>query len=184
MFHELEYKYKADNVGYLDFKNLMETLDPKKVIEISSPDTYFKSKDDSKFLRFRNGLTPELTFKVKIDEANNWDRIEVDLPLDYARINRETASKFATLLGYIENFTIYKSCFVYIMEEVNYVYYIVFDENMKEKGRFVEVEVNKEKVQDLEQGKALLNDSAEKLKSLGLTPQNRMKKSLFELYRK
>ena len=66
------------------------------------------------------------------------------------------------------------------------MYYIVYDKDMKELGRFIEIEVNKDKVDPLNATKrgaeGTLNYYADKLKELGLTPQNRMKKSLFEMY--
>lgn len=183
MFQELEYKYKAQDIGLADFLKLMGKMPIVKSLEAASWDTYY-TKGEDEFLRFRNGQTPELTKKVKIKDSNNWIRVECDLPLDPKRITEAVVSKFSTMEGYSENFKIYKICFIYWAAEVNYVYYIVFDKNMRETGRFIEVEVNKEILTPERDGVTILNTAAEALTELGLSPQNRMKKSLFELYKK
>lgn len=186
-FQELEFKYKADEVKLTDFEKVMDNLMLSKKLDISSWDIYYTKEEDD-FLRFRNGATPELTKKKKVKNSNNWVRVECDLPLDPKRINEATVDQFADMEGYKRNFKIFKSCFIRWTEEVNYVYYLVFDENMRELGRFIEVEINKEKIPYLiKEGKdpqAILKKSEELLLGLGISPQNRMKKSLFELYKK
>lgn len=192
-FTELEYKYKAEGVKLEKFQELMSDLQYSKKIETSSWDVYFT--DTSKvdwFIRFRKGDKPELTIKRKVKDSNNWERIEVDLPLDKGSITEETVVKFVGLLGYTENFRIYKSCFIYWLKNVNFVYYTVYDKNMNEKGRFIEVEVNKECVNFLNSdqnkfggGKSAvetLKEAESNLSKLGLSPQNRLKKSLFEMF--
>lgn len=186
-YSELEYKYKADSVSLTDFIKLMEELKPIDRLDISSWDTYYTNSEDS-FVRFRQSDTPELTKKVKTKEVNNWQRIEVDLKLDQC-IKESTVAKFLELDGYKENFKVYKSCFIFWLDNINYVYYIVYDKELKELGRFIEVEVNKHRVvglnEKLPNGAVWeLNQAASKLDSIGLSPQNRMKKSLFELYKK
>lgn len=180
MFTELEYKYKADKIDYPEFRKLMESLHILKTMEVTSPDVYYTKGEE--FLRYRQGNKPELTKKVKNKQTNNWDRVEVDLPLDFHRTTKAIVTKFSELLGYKEDFTIHKSCFIFYLADVNYVYYIVFDENFKERGRFIEVEVNKDKIKDHNGAEEILKDAAEKLRSIGLTPQNRLKHSLFEMY--
>lgn len=197
-FTELEYKYKADNVKLTDFVNLVKSLHVRKRVDISSWDTYYTTKELDSFQRFRQSDTPELTKKVKTQDGNNWVRVEVDLPLDPSRVNEETVTKYVELDGYSPNFKIYKTCFIFWLDNVNYVYYIVYDENLKEAGRFIEVEVNKDKVNELNQlmidaegsFRALKPDGAveylkeqeKALEKLGITPQNRLKKSLFEMF--
>ena len=61
------------------------------------------------------------------------------------------------------------------------------DEELKELGRYIEVEINKEKVKELSLTNKLdsvINEAEGLLNRLGISPQNRMKKSLFELYKK
>lgn len=186
-FQELEFKYKANEVKFVDFEKLVNSLNLTKSLDISSWDHYFV-KNEEEFLRFRNGSTPELTKKKKIKDTNNWIRVECDLPLDPKRITQGIVNQFADMEGYKLNFKIYKSCFIKWTPEVNYVYYLVFDENLKEIGRFIETEINKEKIPELiKEGKnpeEILRKSEELLLGLGISPQNRMRKSLFELYKK
>jgi len=179
---ELEYKYKADNVKLTDFLKLMEKLGYEKYLDISSWDIYYTDVNDSdSFMRLRLSDTPELTRKKKTKESNNWNRVEVDLPLDASRLKVYTVDAFAELIGYKRAKKIYKSCFIYWQKAINYAYYIVYDEDMKEIGRFVEVEVNKDNMPE-EVTSMVLNEAEKKLTDLGLTPQNRMKRSLFELF--
>lgn len=189
MFEELEYKYRADNVSLSDFKALMATLPIIRRKEAASWDIYYVQENDfESFQRFRlDKENPELTKKVKTKDGNNWVRVESDLPLDASKITEEKVSFHVGLDGYRENFRIYKYCDIYFEQHVNYVYYVVYDGNMKETGRFIEVEVNKDAVADLNQvGGALnyLNVVEKYLEALGISPQNRLKKSLFEIYRK
>ena len=179
-FLEQEYKYRADNISLTDFKKLMKTLPIKSKLQVSSWDYYYCNNEEGSFLRFRDSPTPELTKKVKLNVSNCWKRWEIDLPLDKDRVDKETVTKFVELLGYQENFRVFKTCFVYWLDKVNYVFYNVFDENMKEVGRYIEVECNKNSGAD----QSHLDEAADKLKELGLNPSNRMKKSIFELYNK
>lgn len=186
-FKELEFKYKADDVKLQDFIFAIENLTPDKRKDVSSWDYYYtKPLNKEEFIRYRESDHPELTKKRKTKEANNWEREEYDLPLDPKRIQRKIIEAWIKTDNYSENFRIYKSCFIFWVGEVNYVYYTVYDENMKERGRFIEVEVNKEAVPrlGLEQAMKILKDSETYLAALGITSQNRMKKSLAELYLK
>lgn len=191
-FVELEYKYRADEVKLKQFISLMESLNPIKRLDVSSWDHYFTSEQGDSFQRLRESTSPELTKKIKVNNGNNWQRIEVDLPLDAKRLNFATVQKYVELNNYSHNFSIYKTCFIYWLDNINYVYYIVYDDNMKEQGRFIEVEVNKDKVNYLNSSEntftggrpaeLYLKLAAKELEKLGLTSQNRMKKSLFELF--
>lgn len=187
-FKELEHKYKADSVKLSDFIKLMGSMNPKVRKDVSSWDYYYTNKtNEDEFMRFRQSdNNPELTIKRKVKTSNNWERIEVDLPLDDSRIKLNKVETFASLLNYSENFRIYKTCFIFWLENVNYVYYVVYNENMKEVGRFIEVEVNKEQVPVLGVDKAVeeLKAASQKLEEFGISAQNRLKLSLFEMFRK
>ncbi len=181
-FLELEYKYKADDIKLQDFLNLMKTLPIVKQKEVSGWDTYYVNdslKDE--FIRYRASETSELTIKRKTNQNNNWQRLEVDLPL--REVNKTVVSKFAELLGYKENTSIFKNCFIFWLDYINFVFYIIYDINMEEKGRFIEVEINKERL-----GKEVvlvednLRRGQEILAKLGLNSQNRLKKSLYEIF--
>ena len=183
-FLELEYKYKADEIKLDEFKKLMGTLGFKTNLDVSSWDHYY-TKEETKdiFTRFRDSSNnPELTTKIKVNNGNNWERYEYDLPLDPKRVTEPIVSEFVKTHGFINKTSIYKSCFIYWQDNVNYVYYIVYDKNLKELGRYIEVEVNKGKVKDLTNPIDELNLAAVPLEKLGITSQNRMKKSLYEIY--
>lgn len=187
-FKEFEYKYDGNKVNLSDFVQLMETLNPDSRVDVSSWDHYYTHpKDEAVFQRYRAGNNKkELTKKRKTNDQNNWQRIEVDLPLDVKQTTEGIVRKFVSLDGYEPNFEIYKSCFIYFFEHVNAVYYTVYNKDMKEKGRFLEVEVNKDKVDELgeEESMKLLKEIEFKLLPLGVTSKNRLKKSLFEIFRK
>lgn len=185
-FKELEFKYNANDVKLKDFIELAEKLKPTESLTTSSFDYYYTAENPEEFIRYRESDRPELTLKRKVKTSNNWERVEVDLPLDPNTVTKNTVDNWVKLEGYNENFRIFKSCFIFWYDLVNMVYYIVYDENMKEKGRFMEIEVNKEKVQDLglELAFTKLKDYEKELLTLGLSPQHRLKKSLFETYKK
>lgn len=182
-FTELEYKYKASGVSLTEFQELMEELGYDRKIDVSSWDIYYTVPNNPDwFQRFRNGEKPELTKKRKVKSSNNWERVEVDLPLDPS-VKEETVTKYVGLDNYTENFRVYKSCFIYWLENVNFVYYNVYDKEMHEQGRFIEVEVNKNKVSGLGEGAMdVLKEYEQKLSKLSINPQNRLKKSLFEMF--
>lgn len=185
---ELEFKYRADEVSLQAFIALIGNPGLKRRLDISSWDTYYTNADGN-FIRCRHSATsPELTIKRKNNNTNNWDRVEVDLKLAPVTdgTNSEEMSydvdRFCDLLGYQKDFKIYKSCFIFWHENVNYVYYIVYDEDMQEQGRFVEVEVTKTEYYESDPQTMLLT-AEQHLAQIGLSPRKRLKKSLFEMYR-
>jgi adenylate cyclase class IV len=158
-------------------------------IEVGSWDTYFSTGKSDEFIRFREGFNPELTIKKKTVGSNNFNRVEVDLKLSATTADYKEVSKWLSILPvpYLKNFKIYKYCFIYVYSDITLVYCVVYNEEMEEKGRFVEIEIDKKQVEKFNTpGEALkyLNDFEQKLSVLGITPQNRMKKSLWELFRK
>lgn len=179
---ELEYKYKAGDVKLNDFIDLIKSLNPIKRMNTSSWDLYYTTKSLDAFQRFRHSETPELTKKVKTQNGNNWKRIEVDLPLDPERITEDIITKYLELDNYHFNFKVYKTCTIFWLEDVNFVYYVTYDENMNESGRFIEVEVNKNKVANYENPMELINKAEKELSKIGISSQNRLKKSLFEMF--
>ena len=88
---ELEYKYRADNIKLSDFTALVEDLGFATRKEASSFDFYYTLPNNpDMFQRYRESDKPELTKKRKVKASNNWERVEVDLPLDNERINKAT----------------------------------------------------------------------------------------------
>jgi hypothetical protein len=186
--HEFEFKYDATGVKLGKFKAFAEKHDPLRFIEVASWDTYYANKDTKsniEFMRFRQGPSPELTIKSKLNENNNNKRIEIDLPLDNHRLNESVVKAYCDSMGFEENFRLYKVCFIYFYEKVDIVYYISYNEEMKEVGRYVEVEARKDVAFDTsEEAWDAVIQFEQKLAYLGITPQNRMKKSQWEINRK
>lgn len=185
LYQEIEYKYRADSIEFTDFRDLMHEIGLiKKTIDVASWDIYYcNSENANRFIRYRKSSTPELTTKQKTSNDNNWVRSEIDLALDRDAINDLTVEKFTRSLGYEENFRVFKMCFIFWFEEVNYVFYVVFGSNLRELGRFIEVEINK-KGGHSRPPLNILNECESKLRVLGITAQNRLKKSLFELFKR
>lgn len=181
---ELELKYKADEIQLADFVKFARSLGPSKRVEVASWDIYYSGEGlPFEFMRFRNGTTPELTIKIKMDEKNNQNRVEVDLPLG-ENITEERVVKWVTQHGFKENFRVYKYCDIYWYEKLDIVFYTVFDINMRELGRFIEIEASKDSsFSSKEEAWALIKEMEQKMSSLGITPQKRMKKSLWEQFR-
>ncbi len=88
-------------------------------------------------------------------------------------------------MGFEENFKLYKVCFIYFYEKVDIVYYISYNEDMDEVGRYIEVEARKDVDFDTpEEAWDEVKKFEQNLIALGITPQNRMKKSQWEINRK
>ena len=182
-FKEIESKYHANEIKMADFTRLMEELNPNKKLTVSSYDDYFINEKDD-FIRYRhNDDVGELTIKRKINPKNNIERVEINLPI--AESNFLKIKEFVSLLGYRHNFTIYKTCKIYWINNKVISYYMVYDENIKELGRFIEIEADethewKSEKEALEE----INKFEKLLLPLGLNNKNRLRKSLFEMFRK
>jgi len=186
-FKEIEFKYSADGVQLEDFIKANDNLDEMYYrLDVSSWDCYYTDKDRTdRFLRHRMGETPELTFKLKIGKTV-WEREEVDIRLQKADQEKEI-DRFCEFVGYDKNFKIYKSCFIFKYENFNSVYYTVYDVNMKEIGRFMELEFDKNKVEEFGEEGAfdyLRQKEKELFGQEGITYKNRLHKSLFDMYRR
>lgn len=182
-FKEIEFKYDADGVSMNNFVELMETFKIDRKMLVSSYDDYFVDPTGN-FIRYRyTDGGGELTIKRKTTDKNNNERIEVNVPT--AGDNLRTVEAFVDLLGYKHNFGIYKTCKIFWIDKVVLVYYVVYDKEMKEQRRFIEIEANEDLVWDSEQAAWDEITKWEKvIEPLGIKPKNRLKKSLFEVFRK
>lgn len=185
-FLEIESKYRADKIDRLKFKELGNSLNPKNFLYVESDDTYY-TKSETEFLRYRaadkntKSKRSELTFKKKTARNNNLVRVEVNLRVDTN--TPETVKEFAEGLGYKFNFQITKYCDIYYYDDADIVYYSVRDEEGKYQS-FMEIEVMEGYAKSQEEAKAILSKYEKLLEPLGITYQNRLRKSLFEMYRK
>lgn len=184
-FKEIEFKYKADDISLVAFTNFCER-DEHKFILASGYDHFYSFKNDSEsFCRHRVGPDKnELTFKRKTSDKNNFVRTEHNIQLD-PRTTMDQIKALCKEFGYTHNTSIYKDCFVYKYPRYTFVYYICYNLDMKELGRFVEIEMEESYPWETEE--QALNDMIELEKSFsqfGVSPQSRVKRSLFEMFRK
>ena len=184
---ELEYKYFANDIKYKDFTKLIKSFSescPEQTV--SSWDNYYVKP--GQFARHRDSSHPELTIKSKVSANNSWKRIEVDLKLEAGLNQRDNVGQFLSLQGYERSFSIYKTSSIFYLDDVNYCYYVVYDEGLRELGRINEVEVNKNKDGELNArpggAMAILARAEARLSELEIGPKNRMRRSLFEIYNK
>jgi len=190
---EFESKYRVEQSIILPFKMIVEKMDTfKEFIYAEGPDEYFVKGE--LFARYRKeankgpGARAEITIKIKPEGAkNNIIREEFNVRVDSTP--RETVVKFLSALGFKHNFTVMKSCFIYRMEDATLVSYTVADVtdgNLKSEDHFVEIEVSEEQIHTMneDQAWAILTKYEKALEPLGITPQKRLKKSLYEMYRR
>lgn len=183
---EYEQKYRVDNILLQDFQILMNTLpDLHEYISGGGWDFYYSKPGTDTFQRLRcDPRFPELTKKIKINGSNQRRReYDIKLVAEDPSSSPRYIQQYLEEDGYQVNFSIYKAYDIWVFDEVNYVYYVVFDNNLKELGRFVEVELNKKKVKDIVHPLATLHRHAQLLSKIGLTPAFRETRSLWEMWK-
>ena len=185
-FLEIEVKFNADKIDRYAFKEIAKNLEPSDFLYVESTDIYY-IKSDSEFLRHRasaentKSKRSELTFKKKKNDKNNVVRTEVNLRVDHN--DKNTVEAFATGLDYHYGFSLWKACDVYYYHDVNLVYYTVRDDSGKY-SHFIEVEVNEDLEITEEAAWEIIRKYEKILEPLGISPQSRLRKSLFEMYKK
>lgn len=190
---ELEFKYRIDPSQLMAFKSLAEKMpNLKEFIYAEGSDEYYKN--GSIFQRYRkedhkgqNGRA-ELTLKVKPDGAkNNIFRPEYNLRVDGTP--KPVIVAYLETLGFKYNFTVFKSCHIYVMDDATLVMYSVADTtdgSIKNMDNFLEIEVSEEKIHKmtLDQAWSVLLKYEKALDSIGISSQKRLKKSLLEMYKR
>lgn len=190
---EFESKYRVEQSIVLPFKFIVEKMPTfKEFVYAEGPDEYFVKGDTAARYRKEANKGPnaraELTIKIKPEGAkNNIIREEFNVRVDGTP--RETIVKFLSALGFKHNFTVMKSCFIYRMEDATLVSYTVADitdGNLRSEDHFVEIEVSEEQIHTMneDQAWAILTKYERALEPLGITPQKRLKKSLYEMYKR
>ena len=204
---EFETKYRIDDTFLIQFKQIIDLLeDEKKFLYIEGPDLYFTYPDwwfknnpqwDSSgtFVRYRrpsygldNGRR-QVTWKYKKkDSKNNIQRKELNFDL-MEKTSDNTVIEQLDSSGVKFNFSIVKNCHIYNFDDATIVFYTVYDTTYgrpKKSDSFVEIEVNEEKVSKMTENEAWsVIDKYEKiLAPIGITPKKRLKKSLFEMYKR
>jgi hypothetical protein len=146
------------------------------------------------FLRYRrpshgldNGRS-EITTKFKREGAkNNIQRKETNVRVDITP--EDSIRDFIGNFLYRTNFNIWKGCHIYNFEDATLVFYTVYDTTdgkATKTDSFVEIEVNEEKVSHMTEDQAweIITKYEKALEDVGINPQKRLKKSLFEMYRR
>lgn len=192
---EFETKYRVEAESLNPFKRIMSTLpDLEKFVYVEGPDFYF-TRPDGNFARYRrpshgmdNGRS-EVTIKVKpVGAKNNIIRKEVNWRVDATP--EDAVREGLTLMGYVPNFSIWKGCHIYNFKDATLVFYTVVDTTFPDKNQktdtFVEIEVSEEHVHTMTEDEAwaIIEKYEKILEPLGLTARNRLRKSLFEMYKK
>ncbi len=184
-FHEVEFKYRADGISLAKFQEFCEAKEPEKYIIASGFDHFYDNETDAVgFYRHRVGPDMnQLTYKRKTSATNNFVRKEHNLDFS-KKVSVEQAAAYVKDFGYTLNTTIFKNCFVYKYEYYTLVFYICYDIGMKELGRFMEIEMDEEYAWKSEEEAMVSLVAMERLsKTLGISAQSRVKKSLYELFR-
>lgn len=183
-FREVEFKYRADSIPLSEFIKFCEERKPSSYTEASGFDHFFDKKGTTDaFCRYRKGLDiHQLTFKRKTSESNNYVRTEHNIDLD-PEVTKSQITALLCEFDYGFNFSLFKSCFIYKYDWYTMVFYTCYDKDMKELGRFVELEMSENKRWKEGEAEAELTVLEKLCKPLGITPQARIKRSLFELFK-
>lgn len=183
-YKEIETKYDAKNIKLSKFEEFCQQLGNFKYKMAAGYDHFYSKVSDKKaFCRHRVGAdSNQLTFKRKLSKANNYIRTEHNIDL-VKKMTEESLKAFLDELQYKYRRSLYKNCFIYKYDYYTLVYYIVYDTDMEELGRFIEIEMDEdfEWSNDKEAWNSLV--IIEKLCGpLGLDPTKRISDSLYELY--
>jgi len=186
-FKEIEFKYAADNVSLVQFLAFCEDRKGLKQKFIASGYDHFYDKKDEpdSFYRLRVGEDfTQLTFKRRTSTLNNVVRTEHNVSLS-SNTSEDQIRALVGEQGYSYNTSIFKTCFVFCFEEHVFSYYVVFNKDLRETGRFIEIEASEEHPWSNEgEATSYIAMTEKLLRPLGISPQNRIKRSLFELNRK
>jgi len=197
-YHEVEVKFRFDEAKLNDWKQLVsglkdkEDFDFKEFVYVDSDDVYFTRSITTdleyEFVRYRfsdnkKDKRAELTTKRKLKGGNNIFREEKNLRVD--QNSRDLVTGFVEDLGFSFNFRITKYVQIYRFKDATLPFYTVIDENGK-RDTFIEIEVDEELLHDMTEDQAweVIKKYEAILAPLGVTPQKRLRKSLFEMYRK
>lgn len=191
---EFETKYRVGPEVLTEFKSIVGNIAAKenaKFIYVEGPDEYWVSKGD-KFLRYRRpsfGLDNnrcEVTMKTKPEGAkNNQKRREWNWRVD--NTPEETIKEGFKDLGFEFNFSIWKSCHIYVLSDATLVMYTVYDTTTGRPTKtdcFVEIEVHEESIHEksYDDAMAIIQKYEKVLEPIGISARSRMKKSLYEMY--
>lgn len=188
---EVEFKYLTNGISLGDFLKVVvggyDRIHNIHIISVSGTDYFFKTKSsDQEFIRYRvekDKKYAELTHKKKLNKNNSFKREEIDLPIT-AHKNAPIPS-LSHIQSLVKNFgfelcgVIDKTNFIVKLERFIYAYYVI-----NNKDYYIEVEARKDVfTDDKEAFNQLEQEEKFCLSKLGLSKKDRVKESLFELYK-
>lgn len=183
-YKECEFKYNAKDLSLTAFTAFCTDRKPKNFIIASGYDHFYShTRSKESFCRHRKGEEfNQLTFKRKTNDANNFIRTEhnINLSLD---TRKEQIEALCKEFSYEYTDSIFKNCFIYNYGWYTLVYYIIYDKDLIEKGRFFEIEMDENHDwKDEQDAWSSLLVMEKMCKPLGVSPQSRVKRSLFEMF--
>lgn len=190
---EFEVKYRVEPSVLVQFKRIVSVLPDVVDFKYAEGSDHYLVNETG-FWRFRTedwnkDGRKELTKKIKPAGAtNNITRTEYNLRLANDT-KKETVFESLKHDGYQFNFSIWKGAHIYFSETATIVCYTVVDTTPGVKyneDSFIEIEVNEDLIGQItpDEAWAIINKYEKALEPLGLTPQKRLKKSLFDMYRR
>lgn len=203
---EFETKYRVEDHMQVEFKQILSAHpDVKDFIYVEGPDSFFvyppewfaanpQWDENGTFIRYRKpsfGLDKgrrQVTWKYKPKDAknsiqrkeHNWDigKTPENVILDQLELS---GAKFSA--------SILKNCHIYLFEDATLVFYSVYDTTYGKPTKadyFVEIEVSEDLMETMSESEAwaIIEKYEKVLAPLGINAQKRLRKSLFEMYRK
>lgn len=175
------------------FTEFAETLkkDDKQRLETLLAETVGQFPPFMRYRRPSHGLDgnrQELTTKYKQEGSkNNVQREEKNIRVDNTK--EDTIKSFITDIGYKTNFSIWKTCHIYNFNDATLVFYSVYDTTNGKASKmdnFVEIEVSEEDIHNFTEAQAweIITKYEKALESVGLSAKTRLRKSLFEMYKR
>lgn len=203
---EFETKYRVEDHQLIQFKQIVEsTPGEKDFIYVEGPDYYYLRPEwwfknmpqydpSGTFVRYRkpsygldNGKR-QVTKKYKPKDAKNSIKRD-ERNIDVAKTPEETILGDFENEGLTFNFSIVKNCHIYNFEDATLVFYTVYDTTdgkPKKTDSFMEIEVNEEKIKHMTEQEAwdVITKYEKILEPLGISAKNRLRRSLFEMYKR
>lgn len=194
-YTEFEVKYRVEGSLETRFKQHINSLNVMtNFVYVEGSDYYYIKPKSEDFKRYRKADwepasgRAEITTKKKPEGAkNNINRIEKNLRVDGN--DPELVKQTIMDDGYEFNFAIWKSCHIYFNEEATIVFYSVVDVTPNTKYNedfFVEIELNESTIHRLTEEEAwdVVVKYEKMLEPLGIHAQKRLRKSLWEMYKR
>lgn len=185
-FTEFETKYKVEEPVLHKFKALLEGNSALEAFLYVEGYDYYYTNSENSFIRYRKAdhdLNPlaEITIKAKREEKHNVNRMEVNLKV--CQDSHKEVEAFANFMDHHYNFKIWKSCHIYKLRDADVVFYTVRDDEGN-LTNFIEIEVKFFSGLTEESAWGIIRKYELILNPIGVNAQKRLKKSLFEMYRK